>query len=77
MKQIRHKVFETNSSSTHSVTLYYNYNVYYGIEADEDGDIYLKPCDIYDIMRQNLQDFTLEEIQELLNAKVHEITNPN
>ena len=77
MKQIRHKVFETNSSSTHSVTLYYNCNVYYGIEADEDGDIYLKPCDIYDIMRQNLQDFTLEEIQELLNAKVHEITNPN
>lgn len=76
MKQIRHKVFETNSSSTHSVTLYYNDRMY-DVEASESGNVYLSPHNIYDIMRQNLQDFTLEEIQELLNAKVHEITNPN
>lgn len=77
MKQIRNSVFETNSSSTHSVTLYYNYNVYDSIEADEDGDIYLSPNDVYSIMRQNLQDFTLEEIQELLKEKLNDITNQN
>lgn len=75
MKQIRNSVFETNSSSTHSVTIYYNYNRYDSVEAD--GDIYLSPNDVYSMMRQNLQDFKLEEIQELLNAKLNESTNQN
>ena len=77
MKQIRNSVFETNSSSMHSVTIYYNYDRYDSVEADEDGDIYLSPNDVYSMMRQNLQDFKLEEIQELLNAKLNENTNQN
>lgn len=77
MKQIRNSVFETNSSSTHSVTIYYNYSRYDSVEADEDGDIFLSPDDVYSMMRQNLQDFKLEEIQELLNAKLNENTNQN
>ena len=71
-RQIRQGVFETNSSSTHSVTIYYNYDFLMHTEADEDGDIYLTPGDVYDIILNNIQDFTIEQLEELVNRKRNE-----
>ena len=76
MKQtIRRGVFETNSSSTHSVTLYYNYNFLDVVETDEDGDIYITPDDIYDIILNNTKDFTIEQLEELVKRKRNETSN--
>ena len=72
---IRHSVFETNSSSTHSVTLYYNYDVLDEVDSDEDGDIYMTPDDIYDIMLNNTKDFTIEQLEELVKRKRNETSN--
>ena len=72
---IRHSVFETNSSSTHSVTLYYNYDVLDEVDSDEDGDIYMTPDDIYDIMLNNTKDFTIEQLEELVKRKRNETNN--
>ena len=76
MKQtIRRGVFETNSSSTHSVTLYYNYNFLDVVETDEDGDIYITPDDIYDIILNNTKDFTIEQLEELVKRNRNETSN--
>ena len=69
---MRCSVFETNSSSTHSVTIYYNYDFLMHTEADEDGDIYLTSSEVYDIILNNIQDFTIEQLEELLNHKRNE-----
>lgn len=71
-RQIRHGVFETNSSSTHAVGLYYKRHYLRDADVDFDGDVNLSEDDVYNIIHDNLEDFTLDQLLELIKLKANE-----
>ena len=67
MKKIRNNVFETNSSSTHSITVGENKNGEYDILPIEEKLAYMIRCLVcYDFNEKNLQD-KIKPIQERLH----------
>lgn len=71
-RQIRHGVFETNSSSTHAVGLYYKGRYLWDANVDCDGDVDISDDDVYSIIHDNINDFTLDQLLELVKLKANE-----
>lgn len=71
-RQIRYSVFETNSSSTHAVGLYYKGRYLWDANVDFDGDVDLSKDDVYSIIHDNINDFTLDQLLELVKLKANE-----
>lgn len=69
---MRCSVFETNSSSTHAVGLYYKGSYLWEADVDFDGDINLSQDDVYSIIHDNIEDFTLDQLLELVKLKANE-----
>ena len=69
---MRCSVFETKSSSTHAVGLYYKGRYLWEASVDSDGDVDLSKDDVYGIIYDNIEDFTLDQLHELVKLKTNE-----